>query len=122
MSEIQNTKNQQQTQQNGLLEGIIRFIRRTSGSPKESGTPRNGFLSYPAEWHAPAIAFGVGYAGTTEQARAVVAYSLGRGGAKKQLGEDSHIRDMADEPAYTLAALSLGRMARGAELVLPGLV
>lgn len=105
-----------------LLAGLREKVKYLShGSEGDSGY--NGAFSYAAEYHAPAIGFAVGFAGTPEQQKALISYALGRGGAKQHFGDDPHIRDVADEPAYALAAMAAGKAAKGAQSVpLAGLI
>lgn len=100
----------------GFARNWMDWIRsRSAGSEGESAY--NGVLSYAAEWHALAVAFGVGFAGTVEHSRLVTTYVLGRGGVKRQLSDDPHIRDLTDEPAYAMAGLAAGRAARHLPMV-----
>jgi hypothetical protein len=94
----------------GALGPLGRVIQRLSS--KGEGGAYQGFLSYAAEWHAFVLGLGVGLAGGPDLEGTLVAYALGRGGGKR-LGDSAHVRDVADEPAYALAGLAVGKSARG---------
>lgn len=95
----------------------LRKWLRQAGAPSESDTERDGVLSYSGESHALAIGIGAGVVsallllmGYTElsalPAAAVVAWALGL--RKVPKGSDSHVRDVAHEPAYAVAGVAVG--------------
>lgn len=93
----------------GALGRLGRTLQRLSS--KEEGGGYQGFLSYAGEWHSLVLGLGAGFGGTPGTQQALVAYALGRGG-RGQLGDDAHIRDVAEEPAYALAGLAVGKSLR----------
>lgn len=81
-------------------------------SPHESGTDRDGFLSYAKEWHALTIGFGAGLAAATtgrwELLAVIAALALGVGGASKV--SDLVARNVKKEPWYALGGLIFGAL------------
>jgi hypothetical protein len=73
---------------------------------EESGTDRDGVLSYAAEWHALAIGFLVGLTGAAAVVIAFAGYALGIG--RSVFRETGHLRDAAREPAYSAGGIVLG--------------
>ena len=93
----------------GALGWLGKTLQRLSSS--EEGGGYQGFLSWAGEWHSLAIGLGAGFSGTPGTQQALIAYALGRGG-RGQLGDDAHIRDVAEEPAYAMAGIFVGRSLR----------
>jgi len=81
-------------------------------SPTENSQRYDGALSYAAEWHSMGIGFAVGMFGGPAIQSAVLAYAVGRGGKQRELADDPHIRDLAAEPAYAVAAMAAGAVIR----------
>lgn len=90
---------------------------RQAGAPSESDSARDGVLSYSAEVHALALGLGAGVVtalllvlGHRElsalPAVAVVGWALGI--RKVPKGADSHVRDVAREPAYAVGGVAVG--------------
>lgn len=87
-----------------LIKGLIQAVR-SAGSSTESGSDRDGFLSYKSEAHS------VGYGLTIGAAIALrllgvpwvlelVLLSLGGVTAKRRLGNERVWREILDEPQY----------------------
>lgn len=82
---------------------------------EESGWAYDGPFSTYKEFHSAILGFGAGFTGSPEAASAVVAWAVGRGTKKpRDKGEraDAHWRQVAEEPAYALGAMSVGRLFR----------
>jgi hypothetical protein len=79
-------------------------------APTEDGTERDGFLSYAKEWHALAIGFGAGLAGSAtgrwELLAVVAMLALGLGGASRV--SKTVAINVKKEPWYALGGLIFG--------------
>lgn len=81
----------------------------------ESGWEYNGPFSTYKEAHAAILGFGAGYSGLPSLQASVAAYAVGRGVSKSRDGgerSDAHWRQVAEEPAYAVGSLAVGRLAR----------
>lgn len=87
----------------------------------ESGWEYNGPFSTYKEFHSAILGFGAGVSGNPALMSAVTAYALGRGATRHRdnNGEraDAHWRQVAEEPAYALGAMAVGKMVDNGELL-----
>jgi hypothetical protein len=84
--------------------GLWKWIKN-AGSVNESGSSRDGFLSYAGEYHATALGAAAGFMfgalGSRELLAAMIPYAAGRATGRG----DSHLRDIGKEPAYFAGAV-----------------
>lgn len=81
----------------------------------ESGWAYDGPFSTYKEFHSATLGFGAGMVDDPAAASAVVAWAAGRGSRKsRDDGERAaaHWRQVAEEPAYALGAMSVGKLVR----------
>lgn len=87
----------------------------------ESGWEYNGPFSTYKEIHSAVLGFGAGLTDSPELQSAVTAYAIGRGATKHRDDEgeraDAHWRQVAEEPAYALGAMSVGHMIKRGDAV-----
>lgn len=86
----------------------------------ESGWAYDGPFSTYKEFHAAILGFAAGLLGDPALRGAVVAYAIGRGSRKSRAGgerADAHWRQVAEEPAYALGAMSVGELVKRQGLV-----
>lgn len=75
-------------------------------SPTESGTDRNGLLSYAGEWHGLAVGAFLGVLAGATQNPAIFLVAIGLIAGKKSY-QRAHMKDASRETAYTGAAFVL---------------
>lgn len=95
----------------GLVARVRQWIA-TRAAPTEAASSTDGLLSYGGEVHPLAIGIGVGIAGTPEQQHLIISAALGRGELKRRLSDDPHLKDLADEPAYAMTGIAIGKELR----------
>lgn len=91
-----------------FLKNKYNLIKNILKAEKERDSVYNGFLSTNTERHSFVIGLVVG-AYYPAYIKPLIAYALGKGGGKKIYNQDSHIKDIAEEPAYALAGLYIGQ-------------
>ena len=88
-------------------------------APKESATEFNGVFSWAGESHAFTLGFGIGIAGERELMVGFAGYAVAGGKANFEVGDDAHLRQVVEEPAYALGGLALGYVANRVALGQP---
>lgn len=77
-------------------------------APSEQASAFDGPFSWAGETHAFVAGVGVGLTGQPALITALVGYAVADVKIKKDLSDDIHIRQIAEEPAYAIAGVLIG--------------
>lgn len=91
------------------------LLDRLPWTVSESGWSYDGPFSTYKELHSAILGLAAGYLAMPALAAAVVAYATGRG--SKGSRTDAHWRQVTEEPAYALGAMTIGRSLQGSAAV-----